>query len=59
MQALQPEQLRALEDPLSNYSYGWSHGKENFNGSPDMHKGSWYGELPAFYTHMLPGALPV
>ncbi|KAL0489479.1 2-oxoglutarate-dependent dioxygenase [Acrasis kona] len=29
-------------DASSNYSFGWSHGKERFNGRPDTFKGSFY-----------------
>ncbi|KZP00754.1 Clavaminate synthase-like protein [Calocera viscosa TUFC12733] len=29
-------------DPKSNYSFGWSHGKEIMNGRPDLLKGSYY-----------------
>ncbi|KAF5375117.1 hypothetical protein D9758_000027 [Tetrapyrgos nigripes] len=29
-------------DPLSRYSFGWSHGKEIMNGKPDVLKGSYY-----------------
>ncbi|GAA5828967.1 hypothetical protein JCM11251_004082 [Rhodosporidiobolus azoricus] len=28
--------------PASNYSFGWSHGKEIMNGKPDLLKGSFY-----------------
>lgn len=28
--------------PGSHYSYGWSHGKEIMNGTPDLLKGSFY-----------------
>ncbi|KAJ7102337.1 Clavaminate synthase-like protein [Mycena belliarum] len=29
-------------DPVSRYSFGWSHGKEIMNGKPDLLKGSYY-----------------
>jgi len=29
-------------DPVSRYSFGWSHGKEIMNGTPDLLKGSYY-----------------
>ncbi|KNZ79621.1 putative iron/ascorbate oxidoreductase, partial [Termitomyces sp. J132] len=29
-------------NPASNYSFGWSHGKEIMNGKPDVLKGSYY-----------------
>ncbi|KAJ7456587.1 Clavaminate synthase-like protein [Mycena latifolia] len=29
-------------DPVSRYSFGWSHGKEIMNGKPDVLKGSYY-----------------
>jgi len=30
------------EHPQSTFSFGWSHGKEKFNGKPDIAKGSYY-----------------
>lgn len=41
--ALPREVQQQYEDPDSSFSYGWSHGRETFNGSPDMNKGSFYG----------------
>lgn len=39
-----PEEVRKqYEDSGSLYSCGWSHGREVFNGQPDMNKGSYYG----------------
>ncbi|KAF8334988.1 Clavaminate synthase-like protein [Cantharellus anzutake] len=32
-------------DPLSNYSFGWSWGKEIMNGAPDTLKGSYYANI--------------
>lgn len=40
--ALDKEELLALEDRHSNYSFGWSHGKEMMNGRADFAKGSFY-----------------
>ncbi|BGP67715.1 hypothetical protein NBRC10513v2_001035 [Rhodotorula toruloides] len=38
-----PEETREVyAHPQSNYSYGWSHGKEIHNGKPDRLKGSFY-----------------
>ncbi|KAL7344190.1 hypothetical protein BJY59DRAFT_672789 [Rhodotorula toruloides] len=38
-----PEETREkYAHPQSNYSYGWSHGKEIHNGRPDRLKGSFY-----------------
>lgn len=34
--------LAGLEDPESTYNFGWSHGKEKFQGKPDLNKGSYY-----------------
>lgn len=34
--------LKKMESPDSNYSFGWSHGKEIMNGRPDVAKGSFY-----------------
>lgn len=40
---LPTEERRALEDPDSRYSFGWSHGKEILeSGKPDVLKGSFY-----------------
>jgi hypothetical protein len=36
------ERKQAYEHKASFYSFGWSHGKENFNGNPDTSKGSFY-----------------
>lgn len=36
------EQKQALVHEKSTYSFGWSHGKEHFNGLPDLMKGSYY-----------------
>lgn len=41
--ALLPNEVKAkYEHPESFYSFGWSHGKEIFNNSPDFAKGSYY-----------------
>ncbi|KAJ3358797.1 hypothetical protein HDU91_005110 [Kappamyces sp. JEL0680] len=40
--ALPKEDLVAMEDAASHYSFGWSHGKEIMNGKPDFAKGSFY-----------------
>jgi len=38
-----PNEVKSkYEHPSSNYSYGWSHGKEFFKGVPDIYKGSYY-----------------
>nr|XP_043624517.1 uncharacterized protein LOC122596070 [Erigeron canadensis] len=39
-----PEKVKKdLEDPLSRYNFGWSHGKEKLeSGKPDLLKGSFY-----------------
>ncbi|XP_042055390.1 uncharacterized protein LOC121799935 [Salvia splendens] len=39
-----PEDVkRQLEDPISRYNFGWSHGKEKLeSGKPDTLKGSFY-----------------
>lgn len=38
-----PEDVKQkYEHPESNYSFGWSHGKEWFNGRRDVAKGSFY-----------------
>lgn len=34
--------LAKLEHPQSHYNFGWSHGKENLQGKPDLAKGSFY-----------------
>ena len=39
---LNPEELKNMETPDSQYSFGWSHGKEIMNGKPDFAKGSFY-----------------
>lgn len=36
------EKLQKLTDPKSNYSIGWSHGVEKFEGKLDLSKGSFY-----------------
>ncbi|KZP16761.1 Clavaminate synthase-like protein [Athelia psychrophila] len=37
-------------DPKTNYSFGWSHGKEIMNGKPDTLKGSYYANInPALH----------
>lgn len=41
--ALLPEQTKAeLESPQSNYTLGWSHGREQIEGQPDLSKASFY-----------------
>ncbi|GAA5885009.1 hypothetical protein JCM6882_007190 [Rhodosporidiobolus microsporus] len=38
-----PESVREkYTHPASNFSFGWSHGKEIMNGKPDLLKGSYY-----------------
>lgn len=38
-----PEEIKnKYVDVESNYSFGWSHGKESFNGKLDFAKGSYY-----------------
>jgi isopenicillin N synthase-like dioxygenase len=32
-------------DPVTKYSFGWSHGKEIMNGKPDTLKGSYYANI--------------
>ena len=36
------EQKKEMEAPQFLYSTGWSHGKEKFEGKPDLLKGSYY-----------------
>lgn len=40
--SLPAETREKYAHPQSNYSYGWSHGKELHNGRPDSLKGSFY-----------------
>ena len=40
--SLGEEKLKKLEDAQSNFSFGWSHGKEIMNGKYDFAKGSFY-----------------
>lgn len=41
--SLPSTKLLELEDPLSRYNFGWSHGKETLEGGrPDRMKGSYY-----------------
>jgi isopenicillin N synthase-like dioxygenase len=40
--ALDEKELLKLEHQKSNYSFGWSHGKEMMNGKADLAKGSFY-----------------
>ena len=40
--ALKDEQKLTLEDKSSKFSVGWSHGKEKFEDTFDVHKGSYY-----------------
>lgn len=39
---LPEEEKAAMEHPESTYNFGWSHGKEKFEGVPDLLKGSFY-----------------
>lgn len=39
---LAPEIRERYADSKTNYSFGWSHGKEIMNGRPDTLKGSYY-----------------
>lgn len=39
---LSQDKLRTLEHKESKYGFGWSHGKEKFEGVFDIHKGSFY-----------------
>jgi isopenicillin N synthase-like dioxygenase len=39
---LPAEQLAVLEDPVSLFNAGWSHGKEKLGDKPDFAKGSFY-----------------
>ncbi|GAA6035039.1 hypothetical protein JCM8097_002156 [Rhodosporidiobolus ruineniae] len=39
--------------PASNYSFGWSHGKEVMNGKPDTLKGSFYNNPTSDLTPAL------
>ncbi|KAJ3029740.1 UNVERIFIED_CONTAM: hypothetical protein HDU68_011257 [Siphonaria sp. JEL0065] len=43
--SLPESEKAALEHPTSSYSFGWSHGKESFNGKPDTAKGSFYAQI--------------
>ncbi|KAJ3126509.1 hypothetical protein HK100_010212 [Physocladia obscura] len=41
-----PAEVKAsLEHPQSNYSFGWSHGKEIMESGPDTGKGSYYAQI--------------
>jgi isopenicillin N synthase-like dioxygenase len=42
--ALLPDQIKKKSEATAEtfYSFGWSHGKELFNGEPDVSKGSFY-----------------
>jgi isopenicillin N synthase-like dioxygenase len=40
--ALNPTQLKSLEDTKSQFMFGWSHGREFMNGKYDFSKGSFY-----------------
>jgi hypothetical protein len=40
---LPDDQKAKLEDPESMWNAGWSHGKEKFGDTPDIAKGSFYG----------------
>ncbi|KZT52979.1 Clavaminate synthase-like protein [Calocera cornea HHB12733] len=52
-----PEPRKELYvDPKSNYSFGWSHGKEVMNGRPDLLKGSYYAN-PVIDSPVVPGEL--
>ena len=43
-----PQEVKEkYEHPKSAYSFGWSHGKESYNGQPDFAKGSYYNN-PAY-----------
>lgn len=42
MAQLSEERKRAMETPQWHYAVGWSHGKEKFEGAPDLLKGSFY-----------------
>lgn len=42
---LPKESLEKLERPDLDYGLGWSHGKEMFDGIPDLKKGSFYAQL--------------
>ncbi|TPX57886.1 hypothetical protein CcCBS67573_g09207 [Chytriomyces confervae] len=43
--AMPEEDKLRLEHPDSQYSFGWSHGKEMFDGVPDTLKGSFYAQV--------------
>lgn len=40
--ALSKPELQLIESPESQYSVGWSHGKESYDGVADYSKGSFY-----------------
>ena len=43
LQSLPEAVLTGLEDPDSNYNFGWARGKEALeDGRPDLNKGSFY-----------------
>ncbi|KAJ3210231.1 hypothetical protein HDU82_008539 [Entophlyctis luteolus] len=42
---LRTDLLLSLEHPESNYSFGWSCGRELMNGVPDRAKGSYYAQI--------------
>lgn len=39
---LSQDELASLELPSIHHAVGWSHGREQFNGAPDLSKGSFY-----------------
>ncbi|KZT36037.1 Clavaminate synthase-like protein [Sistotremastrum suecicum HHB10207 ss-3] len=43
--ALDEQTKEKYTDPASQYSFGWSHGKEIMNGKPDTLKGSYYANI--------------
>lgn len=45
---LEKSVLNSIERPDIDYSLGWSHGKEKFEGKPDLLKGSFYAILKPY-----------
>ena len=44
---LSQQELDSMVDPESTFMFGWSHGREMFDGKPDFAKGSFYNN-PVF-----------
>ncbi|KAI8610272.1 Clavaminate synthase-like protein [Chytriomyces sp. MP71] len=51
--ALPEDVKKELEHAESQFSFGWSHGKEKFEGVPDTLKGSYYAQIYERETYEL------